>query len=174
MPSETELLSTERLRNLVKPTGINSIDVLKNLQAMLQREMKSDAEFASKAIIIYDNDSDNIPNFPAMCLEYKDTLTKRRTIGKESATFEDLVYIDVWYYHSDVSSKALNTDIMIMLGKISGIIRKNADLNGFCRKGAEILSTKILSRPVGTKIVSGGYISIEACIYYRSRAAGPG
>lgn len=175
MPSETELVSTERLRNLVKPIGIIAQDVLKNLQAMLLREMKSDPEFNSKMIEIYDNDSQNIPNFPAMCLEYKETVgPTRRTLGKDSATFQDLVYIDVWYYHSDVNSKNINSDIMIMLGKISGIIRKNADLNGYCRKGVDVGVVKVSQRPVGTKIVAGGYVSISALIYYRSRSAGPG
>lgn len=174
MPSETELIATERLRNLVKPTGIISMDVLKNLQAMLTREMMSDSEFSSKRVDIYDNDSQNIPSFPAMCLEYKNTETKRRTLGKDSATFQDLVFIDVWYYHADVSSKNINTDIQIMLGKISGIIRKNADLNGYCRKGVDILDSRFAQRPVGEKIIAGGVVSISALIYYRSRSAGPG
>jgi hypothetical protein len=174
MPSETELASTERLKNLVKLTGNISMDVLKNLQAMLLREMKNDSEYSSKFVEIYDNDSNNIPNFPAIALEFKEKTTTRRTIGKDCATFQDLVFIDVWYYHADVNSKMINTDIQIAMDKISGIIRKNADLNGYCRKGVDILSARFSQRPVSGKMIAGACISISACIYYRSRAAGPG
>jgi hypothetical protein len=175
MPSEAELMSTDRLKNLYKLTGDIEIDALKNLQSMLQRELKNDDKFRTRAIEIYDTIPDKFPRFPAICLDLVSSDTQRRTMGKDVATFMRSVYVDVWYYHADVNEKMNSYDVNLHASKIVSIIQRNADINGYCRVGVKFEdSMQIFDKVIGEKIIRGAKIRIRIPILYRDRAAGPG
>lgn len=175
MPSEAELLATERLKDQTKLTGDINIDAMKNLQAMLKRELIEDPHNRMPKLEVYDHDSEAMPSFPAIALEYKGTRgPTQRTIGKERATFEQEVMVGVWYYHADVSTKNSASEITKALSRISSIIQLNSDLNGYCRKGVIIHSTMPRDRPVGAAIMAGGCVDISIPVIYRARSAGPG
>lgn len=176
MPSDFELNSTDRLKNLVKLTDVIEVDALKNLQEMLRRELIDDRRFQlSKTLEIYDTDIANVAKFPCLCLEVRGSTTDRRTIGKDAATFLRTVFIDVWYYISDVNEHARSLDLITAMGRIITIINRNADLNGYCRMGVrQEGGATVVEKLFGEKVIRGARISLRIPILYRDRAAGPG
>ena len=172
MPSESELVATERLRNLTKLTGDIEVDALKNLQLMLYDKMKTDDKFKTKAIEIYDVNPDIIPRFPAVCLELTGSNNRRRTMGHDFATFQRDVFIDVWYYHADVSEKFNSSEVIVNMSRIISIIQRNGNINGYCRMGVRLEGeTSIIDKIFSSKIVRGAKISLMIPILYRDRSA---
>lgn len=174
--SDPELLATERLKNLVKLTGDIEIDVIANLEALLKREILLDDKFKlGKSVDIYNIDTDKIVSFPAICLDLINSETVQRTIGKDIATFERSVYVDIWYYHADVNQKNVESEVRMALSRLNSILARNADLNGYCRRGMiDAKSSRIVSKVFGEKVVKAAVISKLIRIIYRDRAAGPG
>jgi hypothetical protein len=174
--SDPELMATERLKNLVRLTGDIEIDVIANMEALLKREILLDDKFKlGRSMDVYTTDTDKIPTFPAISIDLVNSETKQRTIGKDRATFERNVYIDIFYYHADVNNKNVESETRIALSRLNSILARNADLNGYCRRGmVDAKPSRILDRVFGDKVVKSAVISKIVSIIYRDRAAGPG
>lgn len=172
MPSSEELVATERLKN-IQLTGCIDIDALKNLQIMLQRELKNDDQHKVLGIEIYDNDIEKITKFPCIALEVTGgTGPSQRTIGKEKATFEKEIYVTIWFYYADVDTKFVHSEIIRRVSSIVAVLAKNADLNGFCRKGLSVEDYRLQTKAVGDTLVKCAGINIVIPVLYRDRAAG--
>lgn len=174
MSSESELYSTERLKHLVKLTGDIEIDAVANLRETLRRELKNDDKFGLSAIEIYDIDTELIPRFPAICLDFKGSTQEQRTIGKERCTFMRTINVELWYYHADVNQKNIEMEIRRATSRIISVVSRNADLNGYCRMGVKIKNSRIIEKVFGENIIKGSLINIDIPILYRDRSSGPG
>ena len=174
--ADSELMASERLKNMVKLTGDIEIDVIANMEALLKREILLDEKFKlGRSMDIYTTDTDKIPTFPAISIDLVNSETRQRTMGKDRATFERNVYIDIFYYHADVNNKNVESETRIALSRLNSILARNADLNGYCRMGMrDAKPSRILDKVFGDKIVKSGVISKLVIILYRDRAAGPG
>ena len=168
--ADSELMASERLKNMVKLTGDIEIDVIANMEALLDEKFKP-----GRSMDIYTTDTDKIPTFPAISIDLVNSETRQRTMGKDRATFERNVYIDIFYYHADVNNKNVESETRIALSRLNSILARNADLNGYCRMGMrDAKPSRILDKVFGDKIVKSGVISKLVIILYRDRAAGPG
>lgn len=172
---DPELQSTERLKNLVKLTGDIEVDAQANLKGMLVRELKNDTLFGTGALEIYDIEPDQLPRLPAIALVLTGSRTEQRTLGK-NANFTREVFIDLVYYNSDVNQKNKSSDIIKKISRIQSVLRRNADLNGYCRMGARTGLVRRIERVIlnSEAIVTGFVIPIIIPILYKDRAAGPG
>lgn len=164
-----ELVTTDKKNRLqIKLTGVIEVDVAKNLQAVLQRELKNDPNFRSSPIEVYDTDTENIPRFPAICINVTNIRNNQLTIGARSTNQRD-IHIAIIYYHSDINAKALDNQILQDAGRIISIVHKNADLNGYCRMGVRMESSAtLMDRIKGSSIMRAAIIPIVAPILYRA------
>lgn len=173
--TDPELASTERLRNLIKLTGDIDVDVVLNLKELLRRELRYDEDFKlEKVAEIYDTDTEAIPSFPAICIDITSAQTQQRTIGKERATFLRTVELDIKFYGADVNDKNATRIVRLGGSRISSVISRNADLNGYCRMGLRLGAVTYPDVVFGSKIIRAAVIPVVAPIMYRDRSAGPG
>lgn len=172
MPRDSELVATERLRN-IQLTGDIEIDAVANLKNMLARELVKDEFFKMSAIEIYDVEPDNLPRLPAICLILTGSETRQRTMGKENATFIRNITVDLVYYHADINEKASEVKMRLNMSRITSVINRNRDLNGYCRIGATTGATSFSRTGFdGNKLINTAVTPIFIPIMYRGPAAG--
>lgn len=169
-----EYMTAERLKNLVPLTGEIERDARENLKAMLVREMRLDSHFAMKQVPFYDADPQSFPSVPCMVLNFLGSSDRQVTLGKVNASHRKTVNFQIEYVCGDVNTKNLENELISAAARLSSIIQRNKDINGFCRLGAVTGSSKKSEFILDGKIYKSFQIPISIDVVYRTRAAGPG
>lgn len=147
---------------------------IENICEVLRRELKEDSEQKLKYIRrnteVLDDDVVLIPKPPVITVEFSDWDENISTMGqRHPQTVEYNIWIDIYYYHSEVKNKIRKKEIRRALWEIARLLRRNSDLNGLSSKGALIASGKPIMRRRNDKLYEGGIIRLLVPVLDRTR-----